>query len=143
LVVRGEVGVGETALLEYLADRTSGCHIARAAGVQPEMELAFAGLHQLCVPMLGRVEHLPAPQRDALRTVFGMTALSAPDQFLVGLALLRTGRPSSRGVWRRPNWDMPTDRRLRENVYARGPKATPEVIGSCVDTDDIGCYTMR
>jgi predicted ATPase len=74
LVVHGESGVGKTALMEYLADRASDWRIARAAGVQSEMELAFAGLHQLCAPMLDRLEHLPAPQCDALRSAFGMSA---------------------------------------------------------------------
>jgi hypothetical protein len=66
LVVRGEPGVGKSALLEYLAGRASGFRVARAAGVQSEMELAFAGLHHLCAPMLDGLERLPAPQRDAL-----------------------------------------------------------------------------
>jgi predicted ATPase len=68
LVVRGEPGVGKTALLDYVAERASGCRVARATGVQSEMELAFAGLHQLLASMLDRLEHLPGPQRDALRT---------------------------------------------------------------------------
>ena len=72
LVVRGEPGVGKTALLEYVLERASGCRVARAAGVQSEMELAFAGLHQLCAPMLDRLERLPGPQRDALGTAFGL-----------------------------------------------------------------------
>jgi DNA-binding CsgD family transcriptional regulator len=88
LVVHGEAGVGKTALLEYLACHASGCRVARASGVQSEMELAFAGLHQLCAPMLDRLEALPAPQRDALRTAFGMSAGPAPDRFLIGLAVL-------------------------------------------------------
>src|SRR4030081_3959744 len=66
LVVRGEPGMGKTALLEYVAEHASGCRVVRAAGVQSEMELAFAGLHQLLGPMLDRIEQLPAPQRDAL-----------------------------------------------------------------------------
>jgi len=88
LVVRGEPGVGKTVLLDYLAGRASGCRIARAAGVQSEMELAFAGLHQLCAPMLDHAESLPVPQREALRTAFGLSAGSVPDRFLVGLAVL-------------------------------------------------------
>src|SRR6266478_2539035 len=88
LVLRGEPGVGKTALLEYVAERTLGCRVARAAGVDSEMELAFAGLHQLCAPMLDRLERLPAPQRDALGTAFGLRAAAAPDRFLVGLAVL-------------------------------------------------------
>jgi DNA-binding CsgD family transcriptional regulator len=88
LVVRGEPGVGKTALLDHLVESASGCRVARVAGVQPEMELAFAGLHQLLTPMLGRLERLPAPQRAALRTAFGLGPGSAPDRFLVGLATL-------------------------------------------------------
>jgi DNA-binding CsgD family transcriptional regulator len=88
LVVRGEPGMGKTALLDYLAGRASECRVARAAGVQSEMELAFAGLHQLCAPMLDHAESLPGPQREALRTVFGLSVGPAPDRFLVGLAVL-------------------------------------------------------
>jgi DNA-binding CsgD family transcriptional regulator len=88
LVVRGEAGVGKSALLAYLVERASGCRIARAAGVESEMELPFAGLHQLCAPMLDRLDRLPAPQRDALATAFGMSAGDPPDRFLVGLAVL-------------------------------------------------------
>ena len=88
LVVHGEPGVGKTALLEYLAGQASGCRVARAGGVQSEMELAFAVLHQLCAPMLDRLERLPASQRDALRTALGLSAGRAPDRFLIGLAAL-------------------------------------------------------
>src|SRR3982074_3824216 len=88
LVVRGEPGVGKTALLEYLVEQASDCRVERAAGVQSEMELAFAGLHLLLAPMLDRVERLPAPQRDALRTALGVSPGSAPDRFLLGLAVL-------------------------------------------------------
>jgi DNA-binding CsgD family transcriptional regulator len=88
LVVVGEPGVGKTALLEYAAGRASGCRVVRAAGVQSEMELAFAGLQQLCAPMLDRLDRLPVPQRDALWTGFGLRAGPAPDRFLVGLAVL-------------------------------------------------------
>src|SRR3989440_665363 len=88
LVVRGEPGGGKTALLEHVVGQASGCRVARAAGVQSEMELAFAGLHQLLAPMLDRLERLPVPQRDALRTAFGVSPGSAPDRFLVALAVL-------------------------------------------------------
>jgi DNA-binding CsgD family transcriptional regulator len=88
LVVRGEPGVGKTVLLDYLAGRASGCLVARAAGVQSEMELAFAGLHQLCAPMLDHAQALPVPQREALRTAFGLSAGPVPDRFLVGLAVV-------------------------------------------------------
>ena len=80
--------MGKTALLEYLAGQASGCRVARAGGVQSEMELAFAALHQLCAPMLDRLERLPAPQRDALRTALGLSAGPPPDRFLIGLAAL-------------------------------------------------------
>src|SRR5258708_26380758 len=86
LVVCGEPGAGKTALLDYLAGRASGCRVARVAGVQSEMELAFAGLQQLCAPMLDQVEGLPVPQRDALRTAFGISVGPAPHRFLVGMA---------------------------------------------------------
>jgi DNA-binding CsgD family transcriptional regulator len=88
LVVRGEPGVGKTALLDYVAGRASGWRVARAAGVQSEMELAFAGLHQLCAPMLDCAERLPTPQREALLTALGIRAGPAPDRFLVALAVL-------------------------------------------------------
>lgn len=88
LVLRGEPGVGKSALAEYLVESAAGCRILRAAGVESEMELAFAGLHQLCVPMLGQLDRLPEPQRDALGIAFGMRAGSAPDRFMVGLAVL-------------------------------------------------------
>lgn len=88
LVVRGDPGVGKTVLLDYLADRARGCRVARAVGVQSEMELAFAGLHQLCAPIFDHLDRLPVPQRDALRTAFGISAGPAPDRFLVGLAVL-------------------------------------------------------
>jgi DNA-binding CsgD family transcriptional regulator len=88
LVVHGEAGAGKTALLAYLAGRAAGCRIADVAGVQSEMELAFAGLHQLCVPLLGRLEVLPAPQREALQITFGLHPGPVPDRLLVGLAML-------------------------------------------------------
>jgi DNA-binding CsgD family transcriptional regulator len=88
LVLRGEAGVGKTALLEYLQGRASGCRIARAAGIESEMELPFAGLHQLCAPMLHRLGHLPGPQGEALGAAFGLREGDAPDRFLVGLAVL-------------------------------------------------------
>ena len=88
LVVRGEAGVGKSALLEHLLARASGCRIAPAAGVEYEMELPFAGLHQLCAPLLDRLSRLPDPQSDALRTAFGLSTGEPPDRFLVGLAVL-------------------------------------------------------
>jgi DNA-binding CsgD family transcriptional regulator len=88
LVVRGEPGVGKTALLDYLTAQSQGCRVVYVAGVQSEMELAFAGLHQLCAPMLDRLEQLPTPQQDALRTAFGLSAGPVPDRFLTALAVL-------------------------------------------------------
>ena len=88
LVVRGEPGVGKTALLDYMVEHASGCRVARAVGVESEMELAYAGVHQLLTPMLDRLQRLPGPQRQALRTAFGLSSGPAPDRFLVGLAAL-------------------------------------------------------
>jgi DNA-binding CsgD family transcriptional regulator len=88
LVVQGEAGVGKTALLNYALGQASGCRVLRAVGVQSEMELAFAGLHQLCAPTLDYADRLPAPQRDALRTAFGVSSGAPPDRFMVGLAVL-------------------------------------------------------
>jgi DNA-binding CsgD family transcriptional regulator len=88
LVLRGEAGVGKSALLDHVRERATGCRVARAAGVESEMELAFAGLHQLCAPMLGSLAHLPEPQRAAIDTAFGLGVGDVPDRFLVGLALL-------------------------------------------------------
>jgi len=88
LVLRGEAGVGKTALLEYVAERAAGCRIVRAVGVQSEMELAYAGLHQLCTVMLGRVAGLPRPQRDALRVAIGLQEGGTPEHFAVAVAVL-------------------------------------------------------
>src|SRR6201991_669058 len=88
LVLHGEAGVGKSALMEYVAERAEGCRLFRAAGVDSEMELAYAALHQLCIPLLGRLDHLPAPQRDALSIAFGMSAGQAPDRLVIGLAVL-------------------------------------------------------
>ena len=88
LVLRGEPGIGKSELVQYVAERASECRVVRAVGVQSEMELAFAGMHQLCVPILGWIERIPVPQRDALGTVLGLSAGEPPDPFLVGLAVL-------------------------------------------------------
>ena len=88
LVIRGEEGVGKTALLEHALERAQGCRIAQVSGVESEMELPFAGLHQFCQPMLDRLERLPTLQRDALAAAFGLIGRAAPDRFLVGLAAL-------------------------------------------------------
>src|SRR3954454_4768675 len=88
LVLRGEPGIGKTALLEHAVESAPEFRVARAAGVEAEMELAFAALQQLCAPMFDRLEHLPAPQRDALGVAFGLHGGDPPDRFLVGLAAL-------------------------------------------------------
>ena len=88
LVLRGEAGVGKTALLEYLIAAASDLTVVRAVGVESEMEFGYAGLHQLCAPLLDRLDRLPAPQREALRIVFALSAGHPPDRFLVGLAAL-------------------------------------------------------
>src|SRR5580693_3978691 len=87
LVVRGEPGVGKTALLDWAVDSAADLRVARVAGVESEMELAFAALQQLFAPMLDNLEGLPDPQRNALGIAFGLTIGAAPDRFLVGLAL--------------------------------------------------------
>ena len=87
-MLRGEAGIGKTALLEYLIASASDLTVVRAVGVESEMELAYASLHQLCAPLLDRLDRLPAPQRQAMEIVFGLSAGGAPDRFLVGLAVL-------------------------------------------------------
>ena len=88
LVVRGEAGIGKTALLDELLEQAAGCMVARATGVQADMELPFAGLQQLFGSMLGPLERLPGPQRDAVKVAFGLRSGPAPNRFEVGLAML-------------------------------------------------------
>ena len=88
LVMWGEAGVGKTALLECAVSRATGLGVFRAVGVESESELAFAALHQLCAPMLDRLDRLPGPQRDALAITFGLHPGPVPDRFFVGLAVL-------------------------------------------------------
>jgi DNA-binding CsgD family transcriptional regulator len=88
LVIRGEAGIGKSALLRYAARQAAGFRVAQLTGVEAEMELPFAGIHQLCAPMLDRLEALPQPQRDALSVALGVTSGDVPDRFLVGLAVL-------------------------------------------------------
>jgi predicted ATPase len=88
LVLRGEAGIGKTALLEHASESASDFTLLRAVGVESEMELPFAALHQLCAPIDDFVERLPAPQREALEITFGVSAGAAPDRFLVALATL-------------------------------------------------------
>ena len=88
LVVRGAAGIGKTALMRHAAEQASGFRVAQISGIEAEMELPFAALHQLCMPLLDRLEALPAPQQDALRVALGVASGAAPDRFLVGLATL-------------------------------------------------------
>jgi AAA ATPase domain len=88
LVIRGEAGMGKSALCRYCGRQASGFRVARATGVETEMELPFAGLHQLCAPMLGRLDALPEPQQVALRVAFGLASGDVPERFLVALAVL-------------------------------------------------------
>jgi DNA-binding CsgD family transcriptional regulator len=88
LVIRGEAGIGKTALMRYCARQASGCQLAQIHGVESEMELPLAALHQLCTPMLGSLDALPEPQQRALRVAFGLAAGPAPDRFVLGLAVL-------------------------------------------------------
>ncbi|GAA1133302.1 LuxR family transcriptional regulator [Kribbella jejuensis] len=88
VVLRGEAGVGKSALLDALSAGARDCHVSRTTGVESEMELAYAGLHQLCRPFLDRMNHLPPPQQEALGTALGLRSGSPPDRFLIGLAVL-------------------------------------------------------
>jgi DNA-binding CsgD family transcriptional regulator len=88
LLVRGNAGVGKTALLKHLAQAASGGRVVQVAGIEYEKELTYGALHQLCNPFLHLREHLPAPQREALETTFGLNAKPPPDRFIVGLATL-------------------------------------------------------
>src|SRR4051794_38688367 len=88
LVIHGEAGVGKTALLDFCARQAAGFRLARIAGVESEMELPFAALHQLCAPLLGCVDALPVPQQNALRVAFGLSSGDGPNRFVVGLAAL-------------------------------------------------------
>ena len=88
LVLRGHAGIGKTALLEYAIGSSSDMRVLRAVGMEAEMEFAFAALHQLCAPLLDRLDGLPGPHRDALATTFGLVAGAVPDRLFVGLAVL-------------------------------------------------------
>ncbi|HEY7631016.1 MAG TPA: AAA family ATPase [Thermoleophilaceae bacterium] len=88
LVIRGEAGIGKTALLRYTARQAAGLRVAQVTGAQGEMELPFAGIHQLCVPMLDQLDALPQPQQDALNVALGLASGDVPERFLVGLAVL-------------------------------------------------------
>jgi DNA-binding CsgD family transcriptional regulator len=100
LVLRGEVGFGKTALLDWAAGTAPDMQLTRVAGVEPELDLSFSGLHQLLMPFLGGLHELPAPQRAALQSALGLVAGPPPDRFLVGLATLTllTGAAASTSV---------------------------------------------
>jgi DNA-binding CsgD family transcriptional regulator len=132
LLVRGEAGIGKTALLEYLVESASEATVVRAVGVESEMELAFSSLHQLCAPLLGEHDRLPAPQRDALRVVFGLSAGPPPDRFLVGLGVLSL---FSRAAEKRPLLCVIDDAQWVDEAsalalafVARRPRAEPVAI---------------
>ncbi|MEU0096853.1 AAA family ATPase [Kribbella sp. NPDC006257] len=88
LVLRGEAGVGKSALIDSLVARSNNCRIARTVGIESEMELAYSGLHQLCQPFLDLIDRLPPPQHNALGIAFGQLTGPTPDLFLTGLAVL-------------------------------------------------------
>jgi hypothetical protein len=85
LVIRGEAGIGKTALMRHCARQAAGCRLVQVDGVESEMKLPFAALHQLCRPMLSCLPTLPEPQQRALQVAFGLAAEPAPDRFVVGL----------------------------------------------------------
>ena len=97
LVIRGQAGVGKTALLRYCVRQAAGFRVAQSVGIESEMELPFAGLHQLCAPMLAHLDALPEPQRDALSIPFGSSSCNPADHFLIALAVLSACCPR----WRR------------------------------------------
>ena len=145
LVVRGEPGVGKTTLLEHVAGQEHSCQVARASGVQSEMELAFAGLHQLCAPMLGRAERLPLPQQDALRTAFGLVAGPPPDRFIVGLAALNL---LSEVAAERPLICLIDDEQWLDQASAQAlgfaaRRLGADPVGLVFATRDSGCGTGR
>ena len=88
LVIRGEAGIGKTALLQYAARQASDLRVEHVTGVEADMELPYAGIHQLCARMLPRLDALPRPQQDGLRVALGLASGQVPERFLVGLAVL-------------------------------------------------------
>jgi hypothetical protein len=128
LLMWGEAGAGKTALLDYAAESAADLRVLRAAGVESEMELAFAALHQMCGPVLDRLDRLPDPQRAALETAFGLRAGPPPDRFLIGLAvlsLLGEARPKS-STWPWPRrCSSPTTQRERRKHQVHGPTGSP------------------
>src|SRR3954451_5114732 len=88
MVIRGEAGIGKSALMDYCAAEATGFHVTQISGVESEMELAYAGVHQLCAPLFARLDDLPVPQRQALSVALGLAPGTTPDRFLVALAVL-------------------------------------------------------
>src|SRR2546425_8794518 len=138
VVVRGEAGVGKSALLEYLLMHAAGCRVVRAAGAESEMELPFATLHQLCLPLLDELERLPGPQRDALGTALGVASGRAADRFLVGVAVLSL---LSDNAETQPLVCLVADAHFRDRPLAqvlgfrwRRPAAQPRVLMLCAPT---------
>src|SRR5919107_1022618 len=141
LVVHGEPGIGKTALLEYLVGRAAGCRVARAAGVESEMELAFAGLHQLLAPMLDLLEHLPIPQREALRVAFGLSPGSAWSMMRSGsIARRRRSSPSSRAASGRSRSGWSSRRVCRATSWGDCRSSRSRV---CARTTRASCWTRR
>jgi hypothetical protein len=143
LVIRGEAGIGKTALLDYAAETASDFRAARAEGVESEMELPFAALHQLCGPMLSRLGRLPGPQREALGVAFGLCPGGAPDHFLVGLAVLGLLSEVARTgccAWSmmRSGWTRPRRRRWRS--WPAGLESVALLFGT---RDPPGAATWR
>jgi AAA ATPase domain len=131
LVLHGEAGIGKTALLDYVGESAVDMRLLRAAGVESEMELAFASLHQLCAPLLGAVERLPRPQRQALEVAFGLSEGPAPDRFLVGLALLTL---LSEAADERPVLCVVDDAQWLDDVSAR----TLAFVGRRLHAESVG-----
>jgi inactivated superfamily I helicase len=143
LVLRGEAGIGKTALLDHMIASASHLTVVRSVGVDSEMELAYAGLHQLCGPLLDRLDRLPAPQRQALEVVFGVSAGEVPDRFLVGLAVLSLFAEASE---ERPLLCVVDDAQWLDQTSALtlvfvARRLLAERIGRCSSSSTSGCGT--
>src|SRR5258708_4869920 len=147
LVVRGEPGIGKTALLGYAAETAQDFQVVHAEGVESEMELPFAALHQLCGRMLSRPDRLPGPQRDALGVTFGLRPGSAPDRFLVGLAVLAGGfgLPGAgplpgriEGIFRQRLAPLPAKTQRLLLLAAAEPTGDPALLWRAADRLGIG-----
>ena len=134
LLVRGEAGIGKTALLRYLARQASGLRIAEIEGIQAEMELPFAGIERLCAPMLGRLEVLAQPQQNALRVAFGVAPGDAPDRFLVAVAVLNL---LSSTAEQRPLMCLVDDAQWLDAVLGGGARIRGAALGCRADGDGL------